>query len=192
MNRTIEHFELLRLVDNDKFFVSIFDMPFKTNEHCLESYVNQIRLKVLDKLKDVYGVDTSDEAMRKAVELHNRVCRAITAIGEFRKEENPRITGYEFHVLCLATYACPKYLIVDKLEETLEEIRHREPDPKKFYRARIVLVGSEIDDPDFTNFSRTAARTWLRTDTASVRSPEERKSCLTTARTCSLKSAATI
>lgn len=150
MNRTIEHFELLRLVDNDKFFVSIFDMPFKTNEHCLESYVNQIRLKVLDKLKDVYGVDTSDEAMRKAVELHNRVCRAITAIGEFRKEENPRITGYEFHVLCLATYACPKYLIVDKLEETLEEIKHREPDPKKFYRARIVLAGSEIDDPDFT------------------------------------------
>lgn len=150
MNRTIEHFELLRLVDNDKFFVSIFDMPFKTNEHCLESYVNQIRLKVLDKLKDVYGVDTSDEAMRKAVELHNRVCRAITAIGEFRKEENPRITGYEFHVLCLATFACPKYLIVDKLEETLEEIRHREPDPKKFYRARIVLAGSEIDDPDFT------------------------------------------
>ena len=150
MNRTIEHFELLRLVDNDKFFVSIFDMPFKTNEHCLESYVNQIRLKVLDKLKDVYGVDTSDEAMRKAVELHNRVCRAITAIGEFRKEENPRITGYEFHVLCLATYACPKYLIVDKLEETLEEIKHREPDPKKFYRARIVLAGSEIDDPSLT------------------------------------------
>lgn len=125
-------------------------MPFKTNDHCVESYANQMRLKVLGKLKDVYGVDVSDDAMRKAVELHNRVCRAITAIGEFRKEENPRITGYEFHVLCLATYCCPKYLIVDKLEETLEELRHREPDQKKFYRARIVLVGSEIDDPDFT------------------------------------------
>ena len=150
MNRTIEHFELLQLVDNDKFFVSIFDMPFKTNQHCLESYVNQMRLKVLDKLKDVYGVDTSDEAMRKAVELHNRVCRAITQIGEFRKEENPRITGYEFHVLCVASYCCPKYLIVDKLEETLEELKTREPDQKKFYRARIVLVGSEMDDPDFT------------------------------------------
>ena len=58
------------------------------------------------------------------------------------------MTGYEFHVLTLATYMCPKYLIIDKLEETLEEIRSREPDIKP-YRARIALVGSEIDDSAF-------------------------------------------
>ena len=150
MNRAMEHFELLHLVPNDKFFCSFIDMPFKTSEHCLDLYVSQIRSKYLDRLNEVYGVDTSDEAMRKAVELHNRVCRAITQIGEFRKEENPRITGYEFHVLCLVSYCCPKYLIVDKLEETLEELKTREPDEKKKFRAKIVVVGSEMDDPDFT------------------------------------------
>ena len=66
------------------------------------------------------------------------------------KEENPRITGYEFHVLCVATYCCPKYLILDKLRETAEELKTREPDQKKNYRAKIVVVGSEMDDPDFT------------------------------------------
>lgn len=150
MNRTIEHFELLRLVDNDKFFVSIFDMPFKTDEHCVKSYADQMRIRILNPLKEKYGVDVSDDSMRKAVELHNKVCRLITQIGEFRKEDNPRITGYEFHVLCVASYCCPKYLIVDKLEETLEELKTRQPDEKKNFRAKIVLVGSEMDDPDFT------------------------------------------
>ena len=150
MNRTYEHFELLNLVPNDKFFVSFVDSPFKIEKHTVKHYANQLRVKVLDKLQEVYGIDISDEALRKAVEEHNEICRLITEIGEYRKEENPRITGYEFHVLCVATYCCPKYLILDKLRETAEELKTREPDQKKNYRAKIVVVGSEMDDPDFT------------------------------------------
>lgn len=150
MNRSMEHFKLLNLIPNDKFFIDFIDMPFKTSENALELYVSQIKTKMLQPLHDVYGVDISRESIEKAVELHNKVCRLITEIGEFRKEENPRITGYEFHVLSIASYCCPKYLIVDKLEETLEELKTREPDKKKKYRAKIVVVGSEMDDPDFT------------------------------------------
>ena len=150
MNRTYEHFELLNLVPNEKFFVTFIDSPFKIEKHTVKHYAHQLRVKVLDKLQEVYGIDTSDEALRKAVEEHNEICRLITEIGEYRKEENPRITGYEFHVLCVATYCCPKYLILDKLRETAEELKTREPDAKKNYRAKIVVVGSEMDDPDFT------------------------------------------
>ena len=150
MNRCYEHFELLNLVDNDKFFVSIADIPFKIMPHTIKHYKRQLQTKVLDKLRDVYGVDVSEKAMRKAVEEHNEVCRLITEIGEYRKEENPRRTGYEFHVICLVSYVCPKYLIIDKLRETAEELKTRVPDEKINYRAKIVVVGSEMDDPDFT------------------------------------------
>lgn len=150
MNRAYEHFELLNLVENDKFFVSIADIPFKIEPHTVKHYANQMRIKVLDRLKEVYGTDTSDNALRKAVEEHNEVCRLITEIGEYRKEENPRITGYEFHILNLITYCCPKYLIIDKLRETAEELKTRVPDEKRSYRAKVVVVGSEMDDPDFT------------------------------------------
>lgn len=150
MNRAYEHFELLHLVDNEKFFVTISDVPFKIMPHTVKHYKRQMQEKVLDKLSEVYGVDISDAALRKAVEEHNEVCRLITEIGEYRKEENPRITGYEFHVLNLITYCCPKYLIIDKLRETAEELKTRKPDKKKNYRAKIVVVGSEMDDPDFT------------------------------------------
>ena len=150
MNRAYEHFEILHLVDNEKFFVTISDVPFKIEPHTVKHYKRQMQEKVLDRLHEVYGVDISEDALRKAVEEHNEVCRLITEIGEYRKEENPRITGYEYHVLNLITYCCPKYLIIDKLRETAEELKTRVPDEKKNYRAKIVVVGSEMDDPDFT------------------------------------------
>ena len=150
MNRAIEHFEILKLVPDDKFFVTIIDAPFKITDHGLKHYVNQIRLKVLGRLRDVYGADVSDASLKKAVELHNRVARVMRAIGEYRKEDNPRITGYEYHVLSVATYCCPKAEIIDKLEETLEELKTRVPDEKKKFRAKVVVVGSEMDDPEFT------------------------------------------
>lgn len=150
MNRCYEHFEVLNLVNNPDFFVSIADVPFKIMPHTVKHFKQQLQTKLLDKLHDVYGIDISEDAMRKAVEQHNEVCRLITEIGEYRKEDNPRITGYEFHVINLVSYVCPKYLILDKLRETAEELKTRKPDEKKNYRARVVVVGSELDDPDFT------------------------------------------
>ena len=150
MNRCVENMELLKTMgkDNPNFFHEYMEIAFKNTEEDVDLAVLQCTNHVLTPLKEKYGIDTSDAAIRKAVEEHNRVCRVIRAISEFRKEEKPRITGYEFHVLCLATYVCPKYLIIDKLEETLEELRTREPDDKP-WRARVLVVGSETDDSGF-------------------------------------------
>lgn len=150
MNRALEHFELLHLVDNEQFFVTFLDMPFKVTDNTVRHYVDQLRRKVLEPLHEVYGVDVSDDALRKAVAEHNEVCRILTEIGELRKLPNPPITGYEYHVLCLVSFTCPKDLILPKLRETLQEIKNRKCDPKSWYRARVVVVGSEIDDLDFT------------------------------------------
>lgn len=150
MNRAMEHFELLQVNSKPKFFVTHTDMPYKITDYTLESYVKQMRLRVLDRMTEVYGVDTSDAAIRKAVAQHNEVCEIISQIAEMRKAKNPVITGYEFHVIDLVTYVCPKYLIIDKLRETLEELKKRKPDAKSPYRARVAIVGSEIDDPNLT------------------------------------------
>lgn len=148
INRCVENMELLKTMGNEGFFYRYLEVPMKADDNGLNLYVSECRTKVLGSLKENFGLDTSDEALRQAVENHNKVCRLITEIGNFRKEENPRITGYEFHILCMATYVCPKDMLIEKLEETLEEIKNRKPDAKSPYRARVVLVGSEIDDVD--------------------------------------------
>ena len=57
MNRALEHFELLHLVDNEQFFVTFLDMPFKVTDNTVRHYVDQLRRKVLEPLHEVYGVD---------------------------------------------------------------------------------------------------------------------------------------
>ncbi len=150
MNRAMEHFEILKVNEKPNFFVTHCDMPFKITDYTLDSYVKQMRLRVLDRITETFGVDTSDAAIRKAVEEHNEVCSIISEISEMRKAENPVITGYEFHILNLVTYTCPKALILPKLRDTLKELKKRKPDEKPAFRARVAIVGSEIDDPQLT------------------------------------------
>ena len=150
MNRSMEHFEILQVNDKPNFFVTHTDMPFKITDYTIKAYVQQMQAHVLDRIHEVFGADVSDASIRKAVEQHNEVCRIISEIREMRKAENPVITGYEFHVLNLVTYVCPKALILPYLRETLEELKTREPDAKSPFRARVAIVGSEIDDPSLT------------------------------------------
>ena len=150
MERMEEHFFLLKLVKKDSFFVTQIDPPMKGDKTNLDYYKAQLKLKVVDELEKRFGVDVSEEAMRAAIADHNELSRVITEIGNYRKLDNPPITGYEFHVIQLVSQVCPHYLILPYLQETLEEIKTREPEEKFPYRARVALVGSEIDDPDFT------------------------------------------
>ena len=147
MNRAVENMELLKTMgkDNPNFFHQYMEIAFKNSPADVDLCVLQCTNHILTPLKEHYGVDVSDKAIRKAVEKHNKMVRLIREIGEYRKGE-PRITGYEFHVLCLATYVCPTDEIMKKLEETLEELKTREPDKKSPWRCKVLLVGSEVDD----------------------------------------------
>ena len=174
MERMQEHFFLINPVKNDKFFVTIIDPPMKGDKTSLDYYKAQLKLKVVDELESRFGIDVSDAAMRKAIEDFNELCDVITEIGSFRKLANPPITGYEFHVIQLVSQVCPHELILPYIRRPSRrsrpasrsrsaqiypgagpagQDRHRhgrEPEPKFPFRARIVIAGSEIDDPDFT------------------------------------------
>lgn len=148
--RDIDSVQNMNIIQNDRFFCTFSDVPFKNNKISYEHFTEQLRAHVLDPLRDRFGVDTSDEAIRKSVEQHNEVCRLINEIGDYRKLDNPTITGYEFHVIQLVSLTCPKELILPYLRETAEEMKTREPDDRKNFRCKVILVGSENDDPGFT------------------------------------------
>lgn len=152
MHRAHEYFDIMGLVkeQNPDFFLSMMDVPFVTTKAAYEHYENQLRRHILEPLEKVYGVDISDKAIRAAIEEHNDICGIISELGELRKLPNPPITSYEFHVLQLVSECCPQYLIKEKLRETLREVSKRKVDPKPNYRARLVVTGSEVDDPVFT------------------------------------------
>ena len=140
----------MRIINNDNFFCEFSDVPFKNNENGYAHFREQLRAHVLQPLHERLGIDVSDEAIMKTIERHNEVCRLINEIGDYRKLDNPTITGYEFHVIQLVSQVCPKDLILPYLRETAEELKTREPDDRWPFRCKVVLAGSENDDPDFT------------------------------------------
>ena len=151
LNRCVENMDVLNAVaaEKENFFYDYMEIPMKADYNGLDLYVLQCRNHILKPLAENYGIDTSDAAIRKAVADHNKVCELLRAIGDFRKLDEPVITGYEYNVLCLASYVAPKHLIIDKLEDTLKELKKRKPDEKQWFNARVLVVGSEVDDTDF-------------------------------------------
>ncbi len=152
MHRAHEHFEMLNLVkdQNEDFFVSHIDAPFVTKDYAVKHYARQLKKHILDRLQSVYGIDVSEKKLLEAIDKHNELCRVVTAIGDYRKQDNPPLTGYEFHLIELVSECCPHDLILPYLRETLEELKTRTPDDAPWYRVRVVLAGGENDDPDFT------------------------------------------
>ena len=103
--------EILQLNSKPNFFVSHCDIPYKITD-----YTGFLRVPdahpCAGRAEKPLRCGHSDDAIRAAVAQHNEVCRIISEIGEMRKADNPVITGYEFHVLNLVTYTCPKDLIL--------------------------------------------------------------------------------
>ena len=156
MNRCYEHMEILDCNTKPHFFVTHTDVPYKIEDYTIDQVVIQMRLRLLDVMHEKLGTDTSDDAILKAVEEHNELCRIMTEIGDLRRLDNPPVTGYEYHVLNLVSYCCPTALILPLLRDTLDEIKTRKTDEKPWYRARVVVAGSEVDDLDFSRLLEEA------------------------------------
>ncbi len=150
MNRALEHFKLLKLVDKEKFFVNFLDIPFAATPHAYKYVAKQIKDRILTPMNENYNIDTSNESIIDAVKRRNKLNAIMREISDFRKRDEVYITGTEMHILNLVVKTCPLDLILPYIEETLYEIKNREPDPMSNYRARIAVVGSEMDDYKFT------------------------------------------
>lgn len=151
-----EHLQIMPIIENPDFFCEFTDVPFKKSENGREHYVKQLQAHVLDKLSKNFGIDTSNEAILKAIEQHNEVCRLVSEIGNYRKLDNPTITGTEFSIIMLASLVCPKHLILPYLRETAEEMKTRKPDEKPNWRIKVLVSGSENDDPGFIDLIETS------------------------------------
>ena len=150
MVRVVENLHELQLVNEGKFGYGIIDAPLKISPHGLKLYTEQIKLRFLKPLEEEYGVDFSEESIRATVKEHNELCEIFSELCELRKADNPVITPREFHILSIASYTCPTYLILPYLHETLEELKKRKADPTNKWRARVVVIGSELDDYAFS------------------------------------------
>ncbi len=140
-----------RLYDNLEYlkhpvFNHVLDVPRKVNKDTLEWMAEELKI-LADKLAAHFGVDMSDDSIKRAIRQWNDFAAAVQSIGELRKKPNPPVTGTEFHQMVMAALASPKDLILPVISNLKKELDEREGIKK--YRARLMIVGGHLHDPDF-------------------------------------------
>jgi benzoyl-CoA reductase/2-hydroxyglutaryl-CoA dehydratase subunit BcrC/BadD/HgdB len=162
-----------RLIDNVHYlkkleFSHVLDVPHKSTAMHVEWLTEEYAV-LADKLSSHFGVDLSDEALAKAVGGWNEFVEVMKSIGELRKRPESPITGTEFHLLLMAAQVSPKDMILPYLLEAKEKLEERGGSGRKV-RARLMLIGGELDDPEYIRVieSQNAVVVADRTCTGSI------------------------
>jgi len=100
-----------------------------------------------EALEKLTGNKITDEKLDEAIELYNTNRRLMKQVYEFRKNEDPPITGAESMEMVVASQMMDVAEHNKLLEELLEELPGRKLDRET--GLRLMMIGSQMDDISF-------------------------------------------
>ncbi len=98
-------------------------------------------------LEGHFGVQIGDDDLRAAIASRNQVRERLRRIDEARAEETPRISGADALAVTIASFVVPPSDLCRMADDLLAELRNEATGPAP--RARLLLAGSELDEPAF-------------------------------------------
>ena len=154
-NRALENMEIMHAqgADKDKFFYCNLDIPYSDDEDCVEHICEQVSRKILKPMRENYGVDTSDAAIRAAVSEHNEVCRILTEIGVEAESREVDYAVVGIGINCARVDLPPE---VSAMSASLEAFTGQKPDRARL-AAALVRSLCELEQALFTEKDA-----WLR------------------------------
>ncbi len=126
-------------------FLEVMSLPRKREDEQVEWFREEINL-LRESLGKYLGVEITDERLWDAIKLQNKTRRLQRDLYELRKGEPP-ITGAESLAVMVAGSSLPAERYNKLLGELIEELGNTNGKGKKDYRARLMIVGGELDDP---------------------------------------------
>lgn len=143
--------QIRRLYDNIRFkapfpYHYIIGVPGCVSDTTLEWFNHELS-KFKENLENNFKVSISDEKLKKAIQVYNKTRELLKEIYELRKHDNPPITGTEMLNIISAGISMPRDQFNDLLSQQLQELKEKEGISD--YRARIMIVGSMLDDPEY-------------------------------------------
>jgi len=127
-------------------FVTIMSLPKKVGDPQVEWYRDEINI-LRQNLEKHFGVRISDDDLRQAIRLRNETRRLQRQLYDFRKREDPPISGAEALAVMVAGSAMPLQPYNELLRALLQDLSTA--NGKGGHRARLMIVGSELDDPQY-------------------------------------------
>ena len=131
---------------NNNCFTHIFYIPRKWTERAHQFYRAQLE-ELKGKLGEFVGKEVSDEALRHAISVYNRSRELLHRLYEFRKRNNPPITGAETLEVVKAAMRIPREQYNKILERLVNELEHTDRQINK--RVRLMILGSILHNSEW-------------------------------------------
>ena len=113
-------------------------------------------------LEEWTGKTITDEALDEGIDIVNTNRRLMKQVYEFRKEDNPPITGTEAMTMVWASQLMDKREHNELLRQLLEELPERKLDREA--GVRLMIIGSEDDDREFLQMVESIGATFVIED----------------------------
>ncbi|MBW2145286.1 MAG: 2-hydroxyacyl-CoA dehydratase [Deltaproteobacteria bacterium] len=142
LRRTYDHW--IRRINTP--FVRLLHLPKKAEAPQVDFFRQELA-DLIREMEEHFSVKITDDRLWEAIRLHNETRRLLRRLYELRKADNPPITGAETLAVTVAGTAIPKIRFNELLIKLLDEIGNG--DVVENYRARLMIMGSELDDPRY-------------------------------------------
>jgi bcr-type benzoyl-CoA reductase subunit C len=130
-------------------FLKIMSLPKKVGGPQVDWYREEINI-LRAELEQHFNVQISDQRLRDAIKLRNQTRGLQRQLYALRKEKHPPINGAETLAVMVAGSAMPAEQYNPLLQSLLGDLQQANGNTGKTdYRARLMIVGSELDDPDY-------------------------------------------
>lgn len=127
-------------------FHHVLTVPRKFTERAHQLYYDEVVL-FKKHFEEHFGVEITDKALLKSTILLNESRGLLHELYELRKWGKPPISGAETLEVLNAAYRMPKELFNQWITELIDELKASD---KAFTgRARVMLVGSVLTNPEF-------------------------------------------
>lgn len=127
-------------------FLTIMSLPKKIGDEQVQWYYEEINI-LREQLGKQFGVEITDERLHEAIKLTNETRQLQRKLYELRKRERPPISGADALAVMVAGTAMPRERYNELLRSLLADLENAEG--VSGYRARLMIVGSELDDPEY-------------------------------------------
>jgi benzoyl-CoA reductase/2-hydroxyglutaryl-CoA dehydratase subunit BcrC/BadD/HgdB len=124
----------------------MISLPKMTTDAQVEWFHDELVI-FKEALENHLGITITDKMLWEAIKLHNETRGLLRQLYELRKKDNPPITGAEALAVVVASTAMPREQFNQMLKELLGELS--EAEGISDYRARLMIVGSILDDPAY-------------------------------------------
>lgn len=122
-------------------------MPHSSQTEGRYEYLRGELMRFKKSLEDWIGREITNEDLDRGIEICNTNRRLMKQVYDFRKKDDPPITGLEALEMTLASQVIDKGEHSQALEEWLKELPKRKLDRET--GTRLMIIGSEDDDREF-------------------------------------------